>query len=186
MKLALKFIILFLFISGYSQESENFDLELSYTGTKDYKIDIKAGKENTFMIASKPYATTFPKNDSIEIQRLLKINTKNAKKKLFKIVENNTKYKRDTVVIPNGNTVMNYVYDLVKNWKTIEEDLKLNPDKRIILDGYTVKLSLMKDHLVYEDIYAHSPTKESHPEIFELISELEKYYNKESKKLVLN
>ncbi|RKS42757.1 hypothetical protein BC962_3044 [Gillisia mitskevichiae] len=186
MKLTLKYIILLIFISGFCQEKESFELKLSYTGTKTHNIEIKNHEENTTMIVSKPYATNISKNDSIEIRRLLKINSKNSNKKAIKIIENNREYNSDTLIIPNGNPVINYVNDLIKNWKKIENNLKTKPDKRIMLDGYIVKISLMKNEHNSEDIYAKSPTKESHPEIFELISELEKHYKNESKKPVIN
>jgi hypothetical protein len=179
MKLTLKYLILIFFISGFSQEKDSSNLKLSFTGTKTHKIDLQDyGESKMMIIVSKPYATNFEKNESEEIQKLLKINTENSKNKLLKIIENNKKYSRDTLIIQNKNSLIKVVNDLMENWKSIENNLTTNPDKRIILDGYTVKLSLMNDQHSYDEIYAHSPTKESHPEIFELISELEKYIKK--------
>ena len=187
MKLTLICIILTYFVSGFSQEKESFKLNLSYTGFKNYNIVIKNYEENVMMIVSKPHATNFSKeSDVVEIRRLLEIRSEKSIKKASKIIENNTEYNRDTLIIPNGNPVINYVNDLIDNWNKIENNSKVDPDKRLIMDGYSLRLSLMKNQHNSGDIYARSPTKESHPEIFELISDLEKYYKKESKKPVIN
>lgn len=175
MKLTFKYFILLFFISGFSQEKESIRLKFSYSGTKTHNIEIKIHKENATMIVSKPYAVNISKNDRLEIVRLLKIKSKNSIMRAHNIIENNTKYYRDTVIIQSGNPLMYHVNDLIENWKKIENILKARPDK-IILDGYRVKITLMKKEYNSKIIYAISPTKESDPEIFELISELEEYY----------
>ncbi|MCB7479830.1 hypothetical protein [Christiangramia sediminis] len=176
----LLYLIILTFIGGYSQEKESYDLKVSYSGMiKNYKIDYHKTDKKIFLVVNKEKSTRkFTKEDRLKLMRLIEVKTSDSKKEIAKIVENYKEYKSDTLAFEHGDLIKEKIDKFVENWDDIKQNLEINPDQRIILDGYMVKLSLEKYHQNYEDIYAHTPTLKSHPRIFELLSDLENYYKK--------
>lgn len=184
----LLYLMMFTFICGFSQKKESYNLEL-YNSRKDikYKIDYQKTNNNIFLVVSKETSIRkFSKIDSLKIFRLIETKSSDSKKEIAKIIENYKEYKSDTLVIESGDFIEEKIDEFVENWNDLKVDLKLNPDQRIILDGYWVKLSLETNHQKYEEIYAQTPTEKSHPTIFKLIADLENYYRKNSKNPVID
>lgn len=178
----LLYLILLSFISGYAQEKKSYDLEISKNGmTKEYKINYHNINKKIFLVVNKETSIRkFSKKDSLKLMRLFKVKFSESKNEIARIIEDYREYKSDTLVLKQDDWLVDKVNKFVENWNELKQDLEMNPDQRIILDGYTVKISLDKNHQNYEEIYAQNPTKKSHPEIFELISDFENYYKKES------
>ena len=181
------YLMMFTFICGYGQENGSYELKLYNDKIdKKYKIDYRKNERKTFIIANKEISIKkFSTADSLKLFRLIEIGTPEAKKEFSKIIEDYKEYKSDTLVIKSED-LKNRINEFVENWNNLKRDLEANPDQRLILDGYLVKLSLEKYQQKYEEIYAQTPTEKSHPQIFKLISDLENYYKKESKNPVID
>lgn len=182
------FMILLYIHIGYSQEKESYHLELAFTGMiKNYKIAYKKSDNNGMLVVSKAAPNmNFSRKDSLKLLQVLKSKDPGMREQLAKLMEDNTKYNRDTLFIRSSDSLATTVDHFVNNWKNLKKELELNPDKRIILDGHTVKLSLQENSREYEEIYVSAPTAESHPVIFQLISTLEAYYKKETLDPLIN
>ena len=182
------FLIILTFISAYSQENESYDLQISFLGmAKNHKIDYLKNHEKILLIVKKQTSIRkFSKVDSVKLIRLLQAKTSDSKKELVKILEDYKEYKSDTLVLKQDDLIINKVDTFVRNWNKIKKDLDMNPDKRIIIDGYTVKLSLAQNHQNHEIIFVRAPTKKSHSKIYTLISDLENYYKNEIKNPIID
>ncbi|MCH4824639.1 hypothetical protein ML462_15805 [Gramella lutea] len=181
------YFMILTFICGYGQKNDSYELTLYNSKIdKKYKIDYRKTDKKTFLVVNKETSIQkFSKADSLKLFRLIKIETPEAKKEFSRIIESYKEYKSDTLLIKSKD-LENRIDDFVENWNNLKEDLEKNPDQRLILDGYMIKLSLEKEHKNYEEIYAQTPTKKSHPKIFDLISDLETFYKKESKNPVID
>jgi len=148
---------------------------------KNYSFDISKSKTKVLIIASRPKENiNLNKKDSLRILALIKKNNPNTKKELFEIIERNKEYVTDTLTVNPNDSMINLTDSFIKNWNKIDENIKNNQDKRITFDGYSVKISLKKGLKKTKKIYVRNPTHNSHEKINSFISNLLKYYNKES------
>ena len=127
----------------------------------------------------------FSTADSLKLRKLLKGKREDVKLELSNLINKYRRYEVDTVVIESQDPLIQLTDSFVENWNERRKRLELNPDERIIIDGYTAKFSLKKNGTSYEDIYASTPTSKSHPEIAELIRELENFYRAESRNPII-
>ena len=182
----MKNILIILFsicsVNIYSQVNKDYQLNLKFYGmNKNYSFDISKSRNKVLIIASKPKENiNLNKNDSLRISVLIKENSPKAKKEFIEIIERNKEYLTDTLKVKPNDSLIILMDSFIKDWNEIREKLKNNQDNRIILDGYSVEISLKKDMGKTENIYVRTPTHISHEKINSFISTLLNFYNEES------
>ncbi|TDN84765.1 hypothetical protein DET49_11887 [Salegentibacter sp. 24] len=181
------YVILFSFISGYSQQDYSYELKIMFSGMiENHKIDYqKSEKESRIIVSRLVSISSSSEDDYQKMKQLIAENKKDALRKVIQITEKYKEYKRDTLNIGSQNSLEKTVTDFVQNWNRIKNDMESNPDKRIILDGYGVVIFLKTNDLNYDHISARNPSSTSHPEIFDLISKMKAFYKKEAENPIL-
>ncbi|SFF95315.1 hypothetical protein SAMN04488033_11635 [Salegentibacter agarivorans] len=181
------YVILLSFINGYSQQDDSYELKILFSGMiENHKIDYQKSEKNSRIIVSRLVSNSpSSENDYLKMKELIAENKEYALRKVIQITEKYKEYERDTLYIESENSLEKTVTDFVQNWKRIKNNMKLNPDKRLILDGYGVVIFLKTNELNYDHISARSPSSTSHPEIFDLISKVKAFYKNEAKNPIL-
>jgi hypothetical protein len=189
MKKILSILLVISCMTGYSQDRPEYRLILDFAGMiKTYKFEFLRSESQNLIIASKAKPGHLPmsKNDSLAFVKLFEKPEKKDFMELIGIVEKYKEYEIDTLIINRDNSILNLSDSFAQDWKKTKERLELTADKRIILDGYTVKISLVRNQADTQVISAKSPSSQSDPQIFQLISELETFYRRNSKNPVIN
>lgn len=189
MKIKAILILVFLCVlHGYSQQNASYHLKVDYSGmNKNYKIEFIRSEEIKLVVVKRSNTSRkLSAEDSLKVLKLTQGNGEESRAKLMQLTALYKEYETDTLSIRPGTPIVKLVDDFVKSWEKIKREQDSNPDHRIFLDGYSLKLSLAGNNRNYEDMYTHSPTSESHPRIFELTSALEKFYKLESKEPILD
>ena len=183
----LVYLILFSFLSGYSQKKDSYELKILFSGMiEDHKIDYQKSKKESRIIVSRLVSnSSSSKKDYLKMKELIAENKEDALRKVIQITEKYKEYERDTLYIESENSLEKTVIDFVQNWNRIKNDMELKPDNRLILDGYGVVIFLKTNELNYDHISARSPSSTSHTEIFDLISKMKAFYKKEAENPIL-
>ena len=177
MKTLITLLLLFVFLPIFSQEMETYKIsvqEVTHVKGENKKIELLKNKEENLIIFQnqKEQRLSLNEEDSLRVITLMNIKDKESMDELLSIVERTIQYEVDTIQVQKQNHIIEVTDSFYQNRKKIKQQLEENEDERIILDGtaYTITVTDSKGHsYIY---YAHSPTMESHPLIFELISGL--------------
>ena len=181
-------ILLFCIKPGYSQADFDYDLKLDFYGMlKNYQIELLREQDKNQIIARKVKdKKPFSKRDSLRLNELLSNPIKAQREEIGVLIEKYKEYDSDTLEIKNDDSFLNIADSFVDKWDVMSNALKSYPDKRIVLDGYTVKISLINKEGDEKTLYAINPSAGGYPEMYELITALEDTYLNESKNPIIN
>ena len=184
MKTSITLLMLFVFLPIFSQEMETYKIsvqEVTSVKGENKKIYLLKNKEENLIIFQnqKEQRLSLNEKDSLRVMTLLKKNDQESKDELFSIIEQNKVFEIDSLQISKRDPIFKITDSFFKNRKKLKRQAEEIEDKRIILDGtiYTITIVDLKGESF--TFYAHSPTKESHPEVFKLISALQDTYSQQ-------
>ncbi len=114
--------------------------------------------------------------DSLRIVAIMKSNDKDMKDEMLSLYRKSLAYEVDSIKINPENQVLEIADKFFNNRERLKKQATEHKDNRIILDGTIYQITVTDSKGVAYVSYAHSPSKESHPEIYELISSLGNTY----------
>ncbi|GHA66960.1 hypothetical protein GCM10007389_20070 [Pontibacter akesuensis] len=106
----------------------------------------------------------------------MKSNDKDMKDEMLSLYRKSLAYEVDSIKINPENQVLEIADKFFNNRERLKKQATEHKDNRIILDGTIYQITVTDSKGVAYVSYAHSPSKESHPEIYELISSLGNTY----------
>lgn len=192
MKALFSILFLLLTCSIYPQEPAAYKLTIDSSGMgEDYKYKIellRTDSLNIIIVKKKEPGSNLvlSTEDSLRAVNLLTENSPESKEALFQLVEKNTVYLFDSIALQGDHPILKLTDSFFQDRKSIKQNLEENRDERIILDGFTVYLTLDNFQGKVDRLYAISPTAASHPEIHRLVSEIIKAYIQEAEKPILS
>lgn len=146
---------------------------------KSYSIEYSKHEDKTIIVFKKGIGfSRFSVEDSLKV---IELGNAVSRDERMSIYEKYQKFRRDTLSVPPQVPLSILVNRFVGNWYNLKLKLRMHPDERILLDGYSAKISLINRSKNYGTIYVQTPTSESHPSIHQLISEFEEYYRTNGK-----
>lgn len=158
-----------------SQELETYKLLVKErtSGKNEYKeLELLRSKNENLLIIRNQKQERIPlsEKDSLRIVAIMSSNDKNLYDELLSLIDKTLQYEVDTINLKNENQVFEVTDTFFQNrvkLKTTE-----NKDNRIILDGTTYQITIADSNGETFSFNSNSPTGESHPEIYKLISAL--------------
>ncbi|GHA46444.1 hypothetical protein GCM10007103_29430 [Salinimicrobium marinum] len=114
--------------------------------------------------------------DSLLVVTIMQNYDKKLEKEFISLGEKTLAFEVDTVHLKKEHLLYNTTDNFFKNRKKIKKQLTEKENNRIILDGTTYQI-IITDSMGETDVfYVHSPTEDSHPNIFELLSAFRSTY----------
>lgn len=183
MKTFITILSLFFILPTLSQEAKTYTISINKrTSVKEeYKeLELLRSDTQSLLIIRNQKKERLPLNekDSLRVVALMKSYDEKSKDELFSLINKTLAFEVDSIQIDKENQILGVADNFFRNRKKLNKQATENKDNRIILDGTTFKITVADSKGEPYVFYAHSPSKESHPEIYELISALDTTYRR--------
>ncbi|AKQ47161.1 hypothetical protein TH63_18375 [Rufibacter radiotolerans] len=161
----------------FSQEPMTYKLSVKErTSVKgEYKeLELWRSRNQNLLIIKTQKKETLPLKgeDSLRVVEIMKRNAKKNQDELFSLLEKTAVYEVDTIQLQKGHPFLKTADRFFQNRKERKKQATESKGTRIVLDGTTYHITIADSEGGSYVFYSHSPTRESHPEIFELVSAL--------------